>query len=210
MDENSVAWQEMGLPSHTGVVSACLLCRPFGAGTGTGPAAQYIGADAASNPEWLQADTPGTTYYLGSLESQKIFYNSTDGLPNNDAATPSSGVYGCGKTLNDIYVYPMSVLCFITYDAGESSLDSFLQSTVTDHHQIILASAMSQITESMTTAVCAICQVTVAHAWTIIQVITISCRNSNSSPKRSKALRETTAIERQVRRGLLGGPLYQW
>lgn len=106
------------------------------------PAARYIGADAYSSPTWALADTPGQDYYLGNLQSEKLFYK--DGLPSSDADTTSNGVAGCGAQNPDgSYVYPASVLCVITYNAvtstSDANLQSFLDSTVGDPHQIILA-----------------------------------------------------------------------
>ena len=105
------------------------------------PAAKYIGADAYSNPTWAQAGTPGSQYYLGSLQSQKLFYKN--GLPNSDADQTSNGVAGCGAKNGSTYVYPSSTLCIIVYNAvtsgNDANLTAFLQSTLSDPHHVILA-----------------------------------------------------------------------
>lgn len=105
------------------------------------PAAKYIGADAYSNPTWAQAGTPSSQYYLGSLQSDKLFYK--DGLPNSDANQTSNGVPGCGAKNGTTYVYPASVLCVIVYNAvtsgNDANLTAFLQSTLNDPHHMILA-----------------------------------------------------------------------
>lgn len=109
----------------------------------SGPAAQYIGADAYTTPTWAQADTPGSQYYLGHLQSQKFFY-SKEALPSSDAALTSNGhLPGCGAQNPDgSYVYPTSTLCIITWDTATSTdgsdLRAFLESTKNDPHHIIM------------------------------------------------------------------------
>jgi len=106
------------------------------------PAATYIGVDAYSSPTWAQVGESGSEYYAGSPQSEKFFYK--DGLPDSDADTTSNGVDGCGATqgTDDSYVYPPSALCIITYNAvtsaSDTNLQDFLESTLTDPHQIIL------------------------------------------------------------------------
>jgi hypothetical protein len=107
------------------------------------PAAKYIGADAYSKPTWAQADTPGTEYYLGSLESEKFFYNNQP-LPASDAATTYElKVPGCGAIKSGGYVYKTSALCIVVWNEATSptgaDLQSFLTSTLNDPHQIIMA-----------------------------------------------------------------------
>jgi hypothetical protein len=114
------------------------------------PVANYIGADAypATNPvspSWQQADDPTSTYYLGNLTSEKFFYNGAP-LPANDATnTFQYNIPGCGATTspNGPYVYPTNMLCIIVWNTANSidgsDLQSFLNSTLTDPHQIVMA-----------------------------------------------------------------------
>jgi hypothetical protein len=108
------------------------------------PAAKYIGADAYSAPTWFEADTPGTNSYLGSLESEKFFYND-EPMPASDATTTNEfNVPGCGATNSGGgYVYKTSALCIIVWNEADSptgtDLKNFLTSTVHDPHQIIMA-----------------------------------------------------------------------
>jgi hypothetical protein len=106
-----------------------------------GPAAKYIGVDAYSTPTWAQVGSFGSQYYAGIPQSEKFFYK--DGLPTSDTDTTSNGVDGCGAQNPDgSYVYPTSTLCVITYNAvtstSDANLQSFLSSTASDPHQIIL------------------------------------------------------------------------
>jgi len=116
-----------------------------------GPAAKYIGADAYSTPTWTIADTPSigeppavNPNYLGNLQSEKFFYNN-EPMPGSDAAKTSDPSHspGCGAMSGGTYVYPTSILCIITWDTATandgSDLKAFLNSTVTDPHQIVMA-----------------------------------------------------------------------
>jgi hypothetical protein len=116
---------------------------PAGQAFGEAPVAKYIGADAYTSPGWTLADTPGQEYYLGSLQSQKLFY-SDEALPSNDAATTSNNAPGCGARNGDTtYVYPATMLCIITWNTATkndgSDLHAFLESTLNDQHQIIMS-----------------------------------------------------------------------
>jgi hypothetical protein len=105
--------------------------------------AKYIGAEVYTNPTWAQADTPSSKYYIGSLQSQKFFYNNKP-LPGNDAATTVEyHVPGCGARNGRRYVYPTSMLCIIVWNTAASptgaDLHAFLDSTLSDPHHILMA-----------------------------------------------------------------------
>jgi hypothetical protein len=112
------------------------------------PVAKYVGADTYQSPTWAQANTPGSQYYIGPLQSEKFFYNydaSNNALPSSDTAnTYEYNVPGCGATNPDgSYVYPISMLCIVVWDYAASTngsdLQSFLESTLNDPHQIVMS-----------------------------------------------------------------------
>lgn len=110
------------------------------------PVAKYIGADAYHNPAWSPVDNPSSKYYLDP-QSEKFFYlyNATEkGLPSSDAdPTSAFNIPGCGATSRTGYVYPTSTLCIIVWNYAASKdgsdLQSFLESTLSDPHQIVMA-----------------------------------------------------------------------
>lgn len=106
-------------------------------------AAQFVGADTEKTPTWSQVNTPGSGYDLHSPRSIKFFYNN-EPLPSNDSAkTNPYGIDGCGKMSNGSYVYGLNVLCIIVWNTASSpdgsDLHNFLESTLTDPHQILMA-----------------------------------------------------------------------
>jgi hypothetical protein len=112
------------------------------------PAADYIGADVYSNPSSAQATSSSSEYYLGDVRSEKFFYNHNDtysALPSSDTATTYEyNIPGCGANQPDgSYVYPTNLQCIIVWNYADSTdgsdLYDFLESTLTDPHQIVMA-----------------------------------------------------------------------